>query len=509
MLRLLRCTALAKTTGQESNRVMTPLELLNSKKAQILVQAALAVMVGVLGGTLVLVQVPPKWKIALLIVVGALTSALIIRNTKRVLLSALVFVVPFFIGTGLPSLLTRENHVGLSTSIYIEFMDVLVLALLFLRLAQKANRHGVIRLFPEVTVPALAWIVVSGLSSAVASDPGLVAIQLFGMGRLFVLYLVVANSVEDEADVTWVVWAILLGAFTQGILGSYQAITRHPLGLAFLGEGSDILQFNMGRSVAYRAVGTIGHGNGYGMYLSATMPFALGLLFTDKRRLHKVLAIAVLCVGIIGLVFSLSRGSWLSFSATCFVILVLAIHRRRRVGHIGWLFAGAVLLSVIALTLGQQNLIMDRIKSDDGGAAYARIALAEGAARMIRDHPALGVGLNNYSLVMRKYDMASFGREGLVIVHNIFLLIAAETGLIGLAVFLWLMASLMIRAWRIASGIVGDTAWVAGVGVLSGLIALTLHGMVDYAMLANAPLFRLFWLFGAMCVGLSAKAGHD
>jgi len=473
------------------------------------VQYALSILLGCLMGALFLLDLPTKWMVALIVVLSFALIILIIGDTKRVLLFGLTFSVPFYIGIGLPVFLQRVEHIGLSTAVDIQFIDILILALLIFRWVRLTTRQAGVRFFPSTTVPALAWFIASALSLANAKDTYIALIQLVQMGKLFLIYLVVANGLEDETDVKVLLWALLLGVFFQGLLGSYQAITGHSFGLSFLGEGWDRLQLNMGRSVAYRAYGTIGHGNSYAMYLSATMPFALALLFSGIRGFYKVLTGIVLCVGILGLVFSLSRGGWLSFGVVIIVVLVFAIRRTHHKMHVSWAIGGAMLLVMISLALSQQNLIMRRLVSDDAGAAYARITMAKGAAAMINDYPILGVGLNNYSLLMPKYDMASFAIEGLVIVHNIFLLITAEAGIIGLIAFLWLLATLLIRAWRLASGALSDTVWVAGVGIFSAYTVLTIHGMVDYAMLASAPLIRLFWLFAGATAALSAKPAHE
>ncbi len=481
-----------------------------TKNLQKSFQYALSILAGFLIGAPFLLDLSLKWTVTLIISIGFIAILLIVRDTERVLLFTLTFAVPFSIGTGLPALLTRTGPSGRTIDISVQLIDILILALLMFRLARLASRQAEIRFYPFTTVPALAWLVASALSSANARDLGLTAIQLVKMGRMLLLYLVVANSVEDEADVKCLLWALLLGVLCQGLLGSYQAITRQPLGLSFLGEGSDMLPFYMGRTVAYRAYGTIGHGNSYAMYLSATMPFALALLFSEARRFFKSLAGVVLCVGTLGLVFSLSRGGWFSFVVVLIVVLVFAIHRRRLNVHIAWVAGGAILLVLLSLTLGQRDLITNRLTADDFGAAYARITLAKGAVAMIQDHPLFGVGLNNYSLLMPTYDMASYAsHHRIVIVHNIFLLIAAETGLVGLATFVWLLATLVIQAWRLASRAPNDTVWVAGIGILSAYIGLSIHGMVDYAMLAVAPLYRLFWLFAAIAAGLSMNAVHE
>jgi len=397
----------------------------------------------------------------------------------------------------------------MSVSIYLELIDVIAIALILYRLVLLATHHAEARLYPSTTVPALAWLVASALSVANARDVGLAVIQLGHMGKLFLLYIAVVSNVEDEGDFNWLMAALVVWVLFEGLLGSYQGIAGKNLDLSFLVDNSQTLQ-KTDQGMVTRVSGTLGNPNSYAMYLSATVPFGLALLFSRIPGLRKALVSVVLCFGILGIILSLSRGGWLGLASVFLLVPVFAIHSRRqslRTVSAVWVVSLLVLLS---LALAERHLITTRLTSDDQGSAYSRVTLAQGAIAIIQDYPLLGVGLNNYALLMPNYDpvsLADYGRP--VFVHNIFLLIAAETGLVGFTAFMWLLASLFVQARRLASRAPNDTLWVAGVGIFSAYTALALHGMVDYAMLANMRIFRLFWLFAAIVAGLSTNAGHD
>ena len=108
------------------------------------------------------------------------------------------------------------------------------------RLARLATHQAEIRLYPFTTVPALAWLVASALSAVSAREVDLALIQIGQMTKLFLLYIVVANCIEDEADIKWLVWALLVGALFEGLLGISQWVAGRPLGLSFLGEANHL-----------------------------------------------------------------------------------------------------------------------------------------------------------------------------------------------------------------------------------------------------------------------------
>ncbi len=463
----------------------------------------LSVLAGFLIGMIALLELPIKWRIAIIVVMASSLIMLIIRDVEHILLFGLVFIIPFHIGIGLPPIITRFDHIGQWLSFDVQLIDILVLLLLMCRLARLADHQAEIHFYSLITIPALVWLLAGALSALSAREMDLVWIQMGETAKLFLLYIVVANSIRTTADIKWLVWALLLGVLFQGVLGSYQGIIGRPLGLSFLGEPS---QLYFGRSL-----GTVGHPNSYAAYMATTLPIAFAVLFLNVRWFYKALVGFILCFGALGLLFSLSRSGWLSFVIASTAIFVFAIYRRRQNFHINFGVAASLIFLLFLLALSQRELIVDRLTSSQATAsAYSRVTMAQGAIAMIQDYPILGVGANNYSLYMPKYDPFDFKRENqIVIVHNVYLLTAAETGLVGLAVFLWFLVSLFIQSIRVTSRATDDIVWLAGVGVFSAFVALSVHGIVEYDMLANVIVFRSFWLFAAIVAVLSENLKRE
>jgi O-antigen ligase len=164
----------------------------------------------------------------------------------------------------------------------------------------------------------------------------------------------------------------------------------------------------------------------------------------------------------------------------------------------------AAALVLLVTEIFGSNLILSRLTSNDQGSTNSRFTLAKAALDIFRDNPVVGVGLNNYALVSPRYDRADAAswNHFTPIVHNVYLLIAAETGIIGLAAFVVFLSILMIQAWRIIAQAPNDTVWVAGVGILGGLIAMGIHSMVDYVFLGSGLVFTQFWLLAGLTASL-------
>ena len=121
----------------------------------------------------------------------------------------------------------------------------------------------------------------------------------------------------------------------------------------------------------------------------------------------------------------------------------------------------------------------------------SRIPLIKIAYNMIKEHPIVGVGTNTYSSVIHQYTNAP-DLKGIYLaqVHNQYLLVFAEAGLIGIISFLWLMLGLFKTAASCISSEHPDNDIVyLGIGILLALIYISIHMMVDmyngYILLAN------------------------
>ena len=66
--------------------------------------------------------------------------------------------------------------------------------------------------------------------------------------------------------------------------------------------------------------------------------------------------------------------------------------------------------------------IAARLSQDDQGSALSRVPLMKLAFNMIQEHPFIGIGANNFSIVLPKYLTSELRGEWLHIVHNQYLI---------------------------------------------------------------------------------------
>ena len=114
---------------------------------------------------------------------------------------------------------------------------------------------------------------------------------------------------------------------------------------------------------------------------------------------------------------------------------------------------------------------------------------------MIKDHPIVGVGANTFSNMMKYYVSEDLWDAWLDQVHNQYLLVFAETGLLGLLSFLWLIMSMFRESMQCVKQHGNRLIFYAGIGILFGFLASAIHMMVD---IFNSPILlgSLFVLCG-------------
>jgi O-antigen ligase len=204
-------------------------------------------------------------------------------------------------------------------------------------------------------------------------------------------------------------------------------------------------------------------------------------------------------------VLSLSRGTLamtaMAFAATLLVSCVQRFSSRKIIiVAAGGVAAGLVLLK-------EHAAIMDRFQNAPVESEEARVLFNQAAAAMLRDHP-FGVGLNQFS---HSLDLAGYAdrlgiglqdRAGLA--HHVFWLTAAETGIVGIATFLLMLA---VPLWVTVAGAVRLRGTGRGhllLGAAVGMIAMHVHGTAEWVS-RQTPVSYLFWIVAGLAYGLTRR----
>jgi len=183
--------------------------------------------------------------------------------------------------------------------------------------------------------------------------------------------------------------------------------------------------------------------------MAALVIFPLGLaaavFFTERHHLIKKAALVGVLVLPLVIFLTQSRGAILALGAT--VMFYLVIQGKGRMRTIMALGAAAVLISIFApnavwgrlASLRSATKSGDMQAANDNRSAEQRLEIMKVAAEVAKEYPVTGVGWGAYpsahNAFSRRSKFSSLAR-GDRDAHNTYLTLAAETGLVGL--FLWL-----------------------------------------------------------------------
>ena len=173
----------------------------------------------------------------------------------------------------------------------------------------------------------------------------------------------------------------------------------------------------------------------------------LGVLALHSyRRGTRGLAVAVLLASVpIAILATMTRAVWLSFAATVLVLVVLSKSRSLRRGVALVVVAGVGLAAVLSSSQAG-GALMDRLQERQP--VDFRQAVYAGGWQMFLERPLTGWGFHQMPPELPRYVD---GFQGTVLYpHNTYLEVLVELGLVGLALYVWLMWEM----WRLGRGAV-------------------------------------------------------
>jgi len=252
-------------------------------------------------------------------------------------------------------------------------------------------------------------------------------------------------------------------AVIESLIGFLQFIAQQSLGLKVLGES--VLGLSVAGSAKVvvdgtpllRAYGTFPHPNVLAAFLLLGLA-SLYYLWLQAPRLTsqnwggRTLRNTFLGIGIFaictGLALSFSRAGWILASAISVLTIGYYLYQKSYRARAATLLV-VVVASCMFLLATLSNLVFPRaaINISEPAVSY-RLAYNEIGLNLIKNHP-LGVGLGNqvvYSVdneVYQKFGMNQVWQWQPI--HNIYLLIASEAGVLGLIAFILFVASVVFK----------------------------------------------------------------
>ena len=267
----------------------------------------------------------------------------------------------------------------------------------------------------------------------------------------------------------------LVGFLTSATVTAVAAIAQAPLGIGgTAAEG------------VLRVQAWYPSANHLALMLGRAWPFLLAGALAWRRWAWA----PSLVVGL-GLLLTFSTGGWLGALAGGLVVVALLTGRRMAVGIGSVAAIGLVLTSALAIA-GALPERLNPLRQTGG----FRLDLWLSSLEMIRDHPLLGVGLDNFVYVYQRFYLreGAAAEPSLSHPHNWVLNFWLSLGVLGLIAFVWLL----IVFWR-ESQRRGLRLWIVA-GALGAMADMLVHGFIDNSYFL-VDLAFVFWLCLALVAG--------
>ncbi len=233
--------------------------------------------------------------------------------------------------------------------------------------------------------------------------------------------------------------------------------------------------------------------NDIAMYLEPLAAVALAVAVFSEERWERLVAAALYGLFALAIALSFSRAGWLTLG--CLSIAVCFFHRRRL-----WVVGAAAGLAALALLASarvRSRVMVEFDPNSPRNTLALRRSLWETSLRMLEHRPLFGGGLNGFQSAIQPYKTGGYG-ENLIYPHNIVLNFWSETGLLGLAGFIWIV----VRALRTVIQGLAAGPWprAIAIGTLGTIVAILVHGLVDAPYFKN-DLALAFWAILGIQVG--------
>lgn len=302
------------------------------------------------------------------------------------------------------------------------------------------------------------------------------------------LFLTVTGWVRSKEEVAHVLRLLLASSVLVSAFGFYQAIVDNY---------SDFYEWlypnlmeNLGTWTG-RITSVLNYSNSLAGFLNLILPIALGLLLLRSGSRDRWLAALALVCGAAALVLTASRGGFASFLVE---LLLAAFYLTGRASSRKWLLVAALAIAILGVLMFFGFIRSPWVQEDESAAM--RLLFWGFASTLFLSSPLVGVGYGNFRAL---YDIPGVA-PGIFDVHNLYLQLLAETGLIGFTAFFAVIVHVIRKCFRSLRARNNDLKTVVNFAALAAVISVLLHGFVDFLFIVSPQFTLLFWLVLALVV---------
>ena len=241
-----------------------------------------------------------------------------------------------------------------------------------------------------------------------------------------------------------VLFMLSAGILLESFLAIFQYINQGSIDGVFylLGERNfssmtpGIANASINGELVLRPYGTFSHPNVLAGFLVIAMTLISSKLKVKSSKFRKSITMVSLVVGTVALLLTMSR---IAILIWLFILLTLVFIKTKKYFKNKFIIYYLLFIILIVGSIFWLSPLRFRffdIKTTDES-VVKRQELINDSFTMIKSNPIFGVGLNNFLVELPSVHKQTNNVFYLQPVHNIYLLILTQTGMIGLAFFTW------------------------------------------------------------------------
>ncbi|HEY8774920.1 MAG TPA: O-antigen ligase family protein [Gaiellaceae bacterium] len=337
---------------------------------------------------------------------------------------------------------------------------------------------------PVLTYTLLALVVWSLASLIWASDRSLTLHSVSRLVQLVALIFVTYSAVRRPKDLLILVWAFLLGAAVTSVYALANGTLRGG-----------------------RLTGGIFNPNTLAAEIVVAIVMATFLLIATRRGFLRLLLLAFVSVFAVAFVQTQSRSGILALAAAFAFALVVGGPLRGRLTATVLIAASIGLAYYVYAAPLQLRERVTSIVTETSQASPLREDTWHIALQMTRAHPVHGVGLGNFPALESQYFTSNLNivqvgslRRFQLVVHNTYLEILAELGIVGLTLF---AAVLAMTIGRVVA-MLAQPAREGGTPLLARAIAAATVGVMMSQVFNSGEYSKQLWVLLGMAVAAVA-----
>lgn len=312
--------------------------------------------------------------------------------------------------------------------------------------------------------------------------------------RLLGIFIFLFLLAKINLNFKYLSWALVSAGFIQAVLGIVQFFTQQVVANKWFGIayhdpsilGDQVIENSTGRWL--RAYGAFPHPNILAGFLVVCLILAIYLYLQETKKTKELLIILIAFVILCGLFFTFSRTAFAGLFIGLLLIFLCIHYFQNKFQH-KFLQIILILFCIFTVLVGvNSTIITGRFSLNnrlEQKSISQRVDYIDNSLSIIKQYWPTGVGIGNYTQAVRDLVNSSLENYDYQPVHNIYLLVFAETGVFSLAVIILLIILTFqkIQFYKLES-----------IVLISIVLLFLVIGCFDhYLFTLNAGLL-LFWL---------------